>query len=117
MMECTQAARQANIYTSVLGGLIDARGMIVNNNMNSLLTHRTLINIVFLPLDPSAGIGRMSEWSMMTKGMDWRISNGLFRVGMLLIGWLTWVEINHIITRSRQQLSLYQQVIKPRGEA
>ena len=47
-------------------GLMDARGTIVNNNMNVLLKNLTLINIVFLPLNLIASIGGMSEWSMMT---------------------------------------------------
>ena len=47
VLENQQAARQANIYSSVLSGLMDARGTIVNNNMNVLLKNLTLINIVF----------------------------------------------------------------------
>ena len=71
-------SRQADIYSSVLSGLMDARGTIVNNNMNVLLKNLTLINIVFLPLNLIASIGGMSEWSMMTQGLDWRISYSLF---------------------------------------
>ncbi|MET0216560.1 MAG: magnesium transporter CorA family protein, partial [Burkholderiales bacterium] len=51
ILENAQAARQANIYSSVISGLMDARGNIVNNNMNVLLKNLTLINIVFLPLN------------------------------------------------------------------
>lgn len=108
-LECAQAARQANIYTSVLSGLMDARGTIVNNNMNILLKNLTLINIVFLPLNLIASIGGMSEWSMMTDGMDWRLSYGLFSVGMLLIGWITWLGMNQIINRSSQRVTRQKQ--------
>jgi magnesium transporter len=99
LLENTQAARQAGIYSSVLSGLMDARGTIVNNNMNVLLKNLTLINIVFLPLNLIASIGGMSEWSMMTQGLDWRVSYSLFSFGMVLIGWATWVLMRKVIER------------------
>ncbi len=88
-----QCVRQTQIYSSVLSGLMDARGNIVNNNMNILLKNLTLINVVFLPLNLVASIGGMSEFSNMTKGMDWRLAYSLFMVGMLGLGWLTWVYL------------------------
>jgi magnesium transporter len=100
ILECAQAARLANIYSSVLSGLMDARGTIVNNNMNILLKNLTLINIVFLPLNLIASIGGMSEWSMMTEGLDWRLSYAIFTGAMLAIGWLTWVVMNNFINRA-----------------
>lgn len=103
ILENGQAARQANIYSSVLSGLMDARGTIVNNNMNVLLKELTLINIVFLPLNLIASIGGMSEWSMMTQGIDWRISYGLFCLGMVVFGWLTWVIVRRLIERGNQR--------------
>jgi len=99
ILENAQAARQANIYSSVINGLMDARGNIVNNNMNVLLKNLTLINIVFLPLNLIAGIGGMSEWSMMTQHLDWRVSYGLFCLGMVVFGWLTWVIVTRLIGR------------------
>ena len=100
VLENQQAARQANIYSSVLSGLMDARGTIVNNNMNVLLKNLTLINIVFLPLNLIASIGGMSEWSMMTHGLDWRISYGLFTVGMVAFGWVTWLAVTKLFDAS-----------------
>jgi magnesium transporter len=47
MIENTQCARQAGIYSQVLSGLMDARGNIVNNNMNVLLKNLTVVNVVF----------------------------------------------------------------------
>jgi magnesium transporter len=72
---------------------MDARGTIVNNNMNVLLKKLTLINIIFLPLNLIASIGGMSEFSMMTQGMDWRVSYALFSIGMVVLGWLTYVLV------------------------
>lgn len=100
ILENGQAARQAHIYSSVLSGLMDARGTIVNNNMNVLLKNLTLINIVFLPLNLIASIGGMSEWSMMTQGLDWRISFSLFCLGMVAFGWVTWFFVTRLIDRS-----------------
>ena len=97
VLENNQAAKQASLYGSVLQGLIDARESIVNNSMNLQLRSLTLINIVFLPLNLIAGIGGMSEWSMMTRNLDWRLSYGIFLVGIGLLGWLTWVVVKRFV--------------------
>ncbi len=89
-LDSHQCARQAQIYSDVLSGLMDARGSIVNNNMTTLLRDLTLINIIFLPLNLIAGIGGMSEFSMMTDLVDWRISYPLLLVAMVVLGWVTW---------------------------
>ncbi|HEX9005774.1 MAG TPA: CorA family divalent cation transporter, partial [Bacteroidota bacterium] len=89
MIENNQCFKQAEIYSTVLSGLMDARGTLVNNNMNVLLKNLTIINVVFMPLNLVASIGGMSEFSMMTQGFDWRISYGLFAVAMVVIGWFT----------------------------
>ena len=99
ILENTQAARQAAIYSSVLSGLMDARGTIVNNNMNVLLKNLTLINTVFLPLNIIASIGGMSEWTMMTKWLDWRLSYSLFSLGMVVFGLGVWVFMKKVIDR------------------
>jgi magnesium transporter len=103
ILENNQATRQANIYSSILSGLMDARGTIVNNNMNVLLKNLTLINIVFLPLNLIASIGGMSEWSMMTRGLPWEVSYGLFSLGMAFFGWLTWIVVTRLIDKRGQR--------------
>jgi len=99
IIENQQASKQAGIYSTVLSGLMDARGTIVNNNMNVLLKNLTLINVVFLPLNMLASMGGMSEFSMMTKGIDWRISYGLFSLAMILLGWAIWWWLKKILDR------------------
>ncbi len=99
ILENSQAARQANIYSTILSGLMDARGTIVNNNMSVLLKNLTLINIIFLPLNLIASIGGMSEWTMMTQGVDWRLSYAFFLMGMVLFGWLTLIVVRKVIDR------------------
>ncbi|HSV55564.1 MAG TPA: magnesium transporter CorA family protein [Magnetospirillaceae bacterium] len=99
ILENAQAARQATIFASVLSGLMDARGNLVNNNMNVLLKNLTLINIVFLPLNLIASIGGMSEFTMMTEGSDWRFAYFLFSITLVLIGCGIWVFMKKVIGR------------------
>lgn len=88
-LDTQQCARQASIYSSVLSGLMDARGAIINNNVNILLKNLTLISVIFLPLNLIAGIGGMSEFSEWTRALDWRIAYALLVVGMSVFGWFT----------------------------
>jgi len=88
VLDMQQCARQAAIYSSVLSGLMDARGAIINNNVNTLLKNLTLISVIFLPLNLIASIGGMSEYSQWTAGLDWRLSYALLLVGMTIAGWL-----------------------------
>ncbi len=99
MLDNAQCARQAQIYSTVLSGLMDVRGTIINNNISILLKNLTLINIIFLPLNLIAGIGGMSEYSMMTRNTDWRVSFALFVVGMCVLGWATLVILNRYIEK------------------
>lgn len=103
IIENTQCARQTEIYASVLSGLMDARGSIINNNMNVLLKNLTLVNVVFLPLGVLAGIGGMSEFSMMTSGIDWRISYPLFLMGLASLGFTLWYGLNRYVNRPLRQ--------------
>jgi magnesium transporter len=99
IIEHDQCRKQTEIYSSVLSGLMDARGNIINNNMNVLLKNLTLISVVFLPLNLIASIGGMSEFSMMTEGIDWRISYSLFMLTMMVLGWVTWTFLIRKIER------------------
>ncbi len=96
LIEIDQAARQTEIYSQVFTGLMDARGSIVNNNMNNLIKRLTIINIIFLPLNLIAGIGGMSEYSMMTQQWGWPIAYGIFSVAMVIIGVITYRVLNRL---------------------
>jgi len=95
-IENNQCYKQAEIHSLVLSGLMDARGNIINNNMNMLLKNLTIINIIFLPLNLLAGIGGMSEYSMMTGGIDWKITYGVFLFAMVILGWITYKLLNRV---------------------
>jgi magnesium transporter len=96
LIENHQALRQTEVTSSVLSGLMDARSSIINNNVNSMLKKLTLINVVFLPLNLIAGIGGMSEYSMMTGGLSWPLAYGALVLAMIVSGLLTW----WVLTRS-----------------
>jgi magnesium transporter len=90
ILDNQQCSRQAQIHSGVLSGLMDARGTIINNNVSLLLRNLTLITVIFLPLNLIASIGGMSEFTMMTGGIDWRISFSAFTAAMLVIGWVSY---------------------------
>jgi magnesium transporter len=90
IIESHQCVKQAEIYSNVLANLMDARASIVNNNLNQWIKQLTLISIVFMPLNIIAGIGGMSEFSMMTKNIPWPISYACFILGLVPIALITY---------------------------
>ena len=87
--------------------LMDAVVGFININQNKVVKRLTVASVIFLPLNVLAGIGGMSEYSMMTKNMPWPVSYGLFTLGLVVVAWLTYVilrfletrELNHSIKR------------------
>jgi magnesium transporter len=39
----------------------------------------------------------MSEYTMMTAGIDWRVAYALFTVALILLGWLTWAVLVRLV--------------------
>lgn len=105
IQENTQIARQAQIYSTVLSGLMDARGNIINNNMNVLLKNLTLINVVFLPLNLIASMGGMSEYSMMIGDyrINWRVGYFVFTIAMAVMAWALWIVLKKYVVRPIQE--------------
>jgi magnesium transporter len=103
VIENDQCYKQAEIYSTVFAGLMDARGTLINNNMSVLLKNLTIINVVFLPLNLIASIGGMSEYTQMTHGLGWRLSYLLFFVAMGVIGLLTAWLLRRVEARSTSQ--------------
>jgi magnesium transporter len=73
--------------------LMDATVGFININQNKRISVLTTISVVFMPINVVAGIGGMSEFSMMTQGIPWPIAYGLFTLGMAAVGWLTFVAL------------------------
>jgi magnesium transporter len=70
------------LYTSLLNNMMTR----MSNDTNTSVRRLTLITTVFMPLTLLAGVGGMSEWSMMTGPDNWKLAYPLFLLGMVVIG-------------------------------
>ena len=94
-----QCYKQAEIYSVILGGLMDARTGVINNNLNLMMKRLTILSVIFLPLNVIASVFGMSEWTMIAEDgfgfgesfrVSWEISYPIFGVGLVLLGFLTY---------------------------
>jgi magnesium transporter len=96
-----------DVHTSFLFGkinfLLDATVGFININQNKRVSRLTAISVVFMPINILAGIGGMSEYSMMTQGIPWPIAYAGFIVGMGLVGWLTFVALRRFDSRKTRK--------------
>jgi magnesium transporter len=51
--------------------LMDAAVGFININQKKVIKRLTVVSVVFMPLNILAGIGGMSEFTMMTEGVPW----------------------------------------------
>lgn len=70
------------LYTSLLNNRMTQ----MSNETNATVKRLTIIMTVFMPLTLIAGIGGMSEWSMMTGPENWKVSYPVFLLAMAVIG-------------------------------
>ncbi len=87
LFELTETSR--DMVTS----LMEMHLSMLNNQMaqsanvtNATVRRLTFITTIFMPLTLLAGIGGMSEWTMMTGQPNWRIAYPLFILAMVIIG-------------------------------
>ena len=81
------------LYTSLLNNLMTK----VSNETNASVRRLTLIATIFMPLTLIAGIGGMSEWTMITGGSsNWKIAYPLFLLGILIIGIIEYYLIRRV---------------------
>ncbi|MGZ8191330.1 MAG: CorA family divalent cation transporter [Methylococcaceae bacterium] len=73
--------------------LMDASVGFININQNKVVKRLTTVSVIFLPLNVLAGIGGMSEFSMMTQGIPWPLSYSIFTIGLVIVGWLTFAVL------------------------
>lgn len=78
---------------------MDATVGFLNVNQNKDLKRLTVISVVFMPINVLAGIGGMSEFSMMTSGIPWPIAYGIFIAGMIGIGVMTYLGLRNMENR------------------
>jgi magnesium transporter len=94
--------------------LMDATDSSININQNKDIKRLTVISVVFMPLNVLAGIGGMSEYSMMTQGIPWPVSYAAFTIGLFIVGWLTFVGLRYAeLRKSRISLAASR---KPQNE-
>jgi len=85
--------------------LMDATDSSININQNKDIKRLTVISVVFMPLNVLAGIGGMSEYSMMTQSIPWSVSYASFTVGLVIVGWLTYIGLR-FFERRKSRISL-----------
>jgi len=87
-----QCYKQAEIYSVILSGLMDARAAVVNNNLNLQIRLLTILTVIFLPLNVIASVFGMSEYTVFTAehGLHWKIAYPVFGVGLIVVGFLTY---------------------------
>jgi magnesium transporter len=96
--ELTEAFRDTvtslmEMYLSMLNNQM----ALAANQTNATVRRLTFITTIFMPLTLLAGIGGMSEYSMMTGPHNWRLAYPLFLLAMLVLGiasyfFLKWLE-------------------------
>ena len=80
------------LYTSLQNNLMSRSA----NETNASVRRLTLIATVFMPLTLIASIGGMSEWTMMTNKISWKLSYPLFIIAMGIIAVVNYVVIRRI---------------------
>jgi magnesium transporter len=92
-----------NSHTSFLfdkiNFLMDATVGFININQNKRINQLTVFGVVFTPINILAGMGGMSEFSMMTQGIPWPIAYGGFLIGAGIIGGTTFLLLKHLEKR------------------
>jgi len=78
---------------------MDATVGFINVNQNKDIKRLTVISVVFMPLNVLAGIGGMSEFTMMTEGIPWPLAYGGFSVALVTIGWITYAGLRFFENR------------------
>jgi magnesium transporter len=99
--EVTESAR--DIVTSLMEmylSMLNNQMTKSSNDTNLTVRRLTFITTIFMPLTLLAGIGGMSEWSMMTGPENWRIAYPLFLAGMVVLGFISYQFLKWLDRRS-----------------
>lgn len=90
-------------FREIVTSLMEMYLSLLNNSMaktanktNAIMRRLTFITTIFMPLTLLAGIGGMSEWTMMTSPLNWKISYPLFMLGTAVIGAITYFLLKRI---------------------
>ncbi len=83
--------------------LLNATIGFININQNRRFSQLTILGVVFMPINLLAGMGGMSEFSMMTQGIPWPVSYGAFIAGAGLIGYGTYTVLRYLEARKAKK--------------
>ncbi|MFZ2328807.1 MAG: CorA family divalent cation transporter [Rhodoferax sp.] len=75
--------------------LMDATIGFININQNRRINKLTVFGVVFMPINILAGMGGMSEFSMMTQGIPWPLAYGAFLLASCLMGTATFMALRY----------------------
>ena len=89
---------------------MDATVGFINVNQNKDLKRLTIISVIFMPLNLLAGIGGMSEFTMMTGGVSWPIAYGGFLLGLFMIGWLTFLGLRFFENKTIKKPKVHKKI-------
>lgn len=78
---------------------MDATVGFLNVNQNENLKRLTIISVVFMPINVLAGIGGMSEFTMMTQGIPWPVAYSAIVLIMVAIGIVTFMGLRTLENR------------------
>jgi magnesium transporter len=92
--ETTEIAREMistlmEMYLSMLNNKMT----MTSNQTNAVVKRLTFITTIFMPLTLLAGIGGMSEWSMMTGAQNWKVSYPAFLGLMAVIAGINYLAL------------------------
>lgn len=97
---------ETEIYRELISSLMEMYLSMMNNRMsmvanrtNLIVRRLTFITTIFMPLTLIAGIGGMSEWSMMTGAGNWKISYPFFLLLMAIIGVINYFILKRLESR------------------
>lgn len=97
-------------YRDIVTSLMEMYLSMLNNQMtkaanetNAIVRRLTFITTIFMPLTLLAGIGGMSEWSMMTGSENWRIAYPTFLLAMVVIGFANYYLLKRFEKNSRRR--------------
>ena len=97
-------------YRDMVTSLMEMYLSMLNNQMskaandtNGTVRRLTIITTIFMPLTLLAGIGGMSEWSMMIGPENWRIGYPGFLMAMVMIGLGNYFLLKWLEKRSRRR--------------
>jgi magnesium transporter len=86
--------------------LMDATVGFININQNRRVSKLTSLGVVFLPINVLAGIGGMSEYTMMTGDLHipWPVAYAAFTLASIFIGWGTYQFLKLVEAREARRV-------------